>query len=236
MLSVGVLNAQTDKNFILRTNFGYSYSHKDRLDAGNGIASSGYYGQINNDFTVDFRAGKKLKSNFYYGLGFSYNALKQEINPEEDIPDFDSSSGYTIKIENYFQGVSTSKTYSPVIFFQYYFNITDRFFVSIDAYSRYDYRISKSESNYNTLQYIDSTFVVTNSSYFESTKQYLSFGICPSLRFSIIKNLGIEFIFGSLEYKQKLSDSRLPDDIKNTNEFIFGFKPENWLIGFYLEL
>jgi hypothetical protein len=236
MLSVGLLNAQTDKNYILRTNFGYSYSHKDRLDAGNGFASSGYYGQINHDFTVDFRAGRRLKSNFYYGFGFSYNALKQEINPEEDIPDFSSSSGYIIHIENYFQGVSTSRTYSPVLFFQYYYNISDRFSVNLDAYSRYDFSISKSESNYYTLQYIDSTFVITNSSYLESTKQYLSFGINPSLRYSIVKNLGMEFVFGSLEYKQKLSESRMLDDERNSNEFIFGFKPENWLIGFYLEL
>ena len=80
------VNAQTDKNYILRTNFGYSFSHKDMLDAGAANFGWYYYGVKNNDLNFTISGGRKLKSNFYYGLGLFYNTFSQETNPDDDIP------------------------------------------------------------------------------------------------------------------------------------------------------
>ncbi len=81
-------------------------------------------------------------------------------------------------------------------------------------------------------QYIESGFETR----LESDQQFLAIGIYPSLRFNILKNVGMELGFGNIEYSHKTNDSRTGVNGNKTKEFKIGFKPENWLIGFYINL
>jgi hypothetical protein len=54
--SIIAANAQQEKKFILRTDFGYSYSHKDMLDAGSNSIGLNYFGEINSAFTTSMDA------------------------------------------------------------------------------------------------------------------------------------------------------------------------------------
>jgi len=227
------LSAQTNKNFLLRTNLGYNFSHVDAADAGYYDFGNSVYGEKINDFAYNISAGKKFQTNFYYGVGLLYNITKQEINPDSDIPMNITSAAFTI---NYNNSVYMDNTISPFIFIQYFNNITDRFSVAFDLYSKYDF----SESSLNRTSYIinvtNHNVINDGESHSEIKKEYLSFGILPSLRFTIIKNFGMDFTFGIMEYRLKTKDSRLDNPENQSKEFKIGFKPENWLIGFYLKL
>jgi hypothetical protein len=58
------LHAQTDKHYLIRSNIGYNYSHKDMLDAGNGFPTNGLFGQIDHEFNGSLSAGRRLNPNF----------------------------------------------------------------------------------------------------------------------------------------------------------------------------
>lgn len=229
-LSFLQLYAQTEKNYLLRTNFNYFYNHKDELDAGNGIIpQEGVYGVKTNNLSFAITSARKFKTNFYYGLGFSYNLAKEEINPNSDVSAA-SGSGYTsnIIIQN---TITNSRTYSPLVFIQYYNNLSDRFSVAIELYSKYDF------SNFKTISTLTNFLPgYNNISEKYHKKQYLNIGLHPSIRFDIMKNMGTELTFGLFEYKHKFKDSRMLDDSKKTSSFQIGFKPENWLLGFFLRL
>jgi len=222
--------AQTEKNYLLRTNFNYFYKHKDKIDAGNGIIpQDGIYGVKTSNLSFAITSARKFKTCFYYGLGFSYNQAKEEINPNSDMSAA-SGSGYSsnIIIQN---TISGSRTYSPLIFIQYDNNLSDRFSVAIELYSKYDF------SNFKTINTLTNFLPGYNniSEKFQK-KQYLNIGLHPSIRFDIMKNLGTELTLELFEYTHKFKDSRMPDDSKKTSSFQIGFKPENWLLGFYLRI
>ncbi len=234
---VVTLQAQTDRNYILRASIGYSYSHKDKIDLMDTYSSNGVYGEKDQAFYFTFRAGRKLKSNFNYGLGFSLNSSREELNPEEDFPEMDTSSGYVSFISSRFTQLTKSKTYSPSVYFEYYYDISKTFTLCVDAWSRFDISSSKSEANLDT-HYLpqDTSYIVINNTFKVSKRRYLAFGLSPSLRININKNLGLEFIFGSLEYRMKLKDSRAPKDARLGREFNFGFEPGKWRFGVYLRI
>jgi hypothetical protein len=63
------------------------------LDAQKDAYSYNNFGEINSAFSTSLAAGRKLKSNFYWGLGIFYNSSKNELNPDAGVPDFSNSSG-----------------------------------------------------------------------------------------------------------------------------------------------
>lgn len=239
LFSVITANAQKEKKYILRTDFGYSYSHKDMLDAGSGNSVNNYFGEINSTFTTSIGAGRKLKSNFYYGLGVIYNSSKYEINPDADIPDFsDSSDGYGQIMMSYTHSKSEDHVVSPFLFFQYFYDFTDWFSIAFDLYSKYDFYQNKT----NSIFYIpiqdngDYQYMKYSENSTETKKQILNIGLRPSLRFKLYKNFGLNFTFGILEYSLKTKDSRQDDLEKKTKAFRIGFAPSNWMLGIYLKL
>jgi hypothetical protein len=64
----------------------------------------------------------------------------------------------------------------------------------------------------------------------------MDFGLRPALRFRLVKNFGLDFTFGILQYSLKIKDSRQNDLDKKTNAFQIGFVPNNWMLGIYLKL
>ena len=228
--------AQTEKKFILRTNFGYNFSHQDNLDSRQSVDQY-YPGGINtNKFNFGFTAGRKLKSNFYYGLGVFSTISKEETNPDVKFPEINGSLGF-ISLTSYMNTVSKNSSISPVIYFQYFTNFSEKFSIAFDLYSKYTFN---SNSEAGTLYLPDipnKQFIKSgNEIELESNQQFINVGICPSLRFNIYKNFGMELAFGKLQYSNKISDSRKEEIDNKTKEFEFGFKPENWLIGFYLNI
>jgi hypothetical protein len=229
-LSFLQLYAQTEKNYLLRTNFNYFYNHKDNLDAGNGmIPQEGVYGVKTNNLSFAITSARKFKTSFYYGLGFSYNLAKEEINPNSDVSAA-LVSGYSSNIIIQ-KTITCSQTYSPLIFIQYDNSLSDRFSVAIELYSKYDF------SNFKTSSTLTNGLSGYNniSEKFQK-KQYVNIGLHPSVRFDIMKNMGTELTLGLFEYSHKFKDSRMFDDSKKTSSFQIGFKPENWLLGFYLRI
>ena len=237
LFSIVTVYAQQDKKYILRTDFGYSYSHKDMLDASTTAFGTNNFGEINNAFTTSIAAGRKLKSNFYYGLGVFYNSSKYELNPDADIPDFSGSSGY-IQMHSYVHSVSMDKAISPFLFFQYFLNLTDWFSIAFDLYSKYDFYQNNTDNIFYTPnpEPGDYTYVKVNESSVETKKQILNFGIRPSLRFKLHKSFGLDFTFGIVQYSLKIKDSRQDDLDNSTTEFQLGFAPNKWMLGIYLKL
>ena len=223
------LNAQTDRNNILSTNFNYNFNHKDYLDDGeylNGI----FNGVKNNDLNFNTSVGRKLKTNFYYGVGLSYKVSKQEINPDSDIPEYSGT------VNSYWNMISKDNTISPIIFIQYFNNLSDRFCIAIELFSKYDFNNNITRNTRYDPDFTSYTYIETSKHKTEEQKQDIHLGIRPSIKFNIIENFGMEFTFGILEYSRKIMDSRRDDIDKKTEEFELGFKPENWLIGFYLKI
>ena len=207
------------------------------LDAKPDNFGQNYFGEINNAFSTSIGAGRKLKSNFYYGLGVFYNSSKHEINPDADIPDFSASSGY-VQMTSYVHSVSTDKAISPFLFFQYFYDFTDWFSIAFDLYSRYDFYQNKTNRIYYTPnpEPGDYTYIKINENSTETKKQILNFGLRPSLRFKLYKNFGLDFTFGIMEYSLKIKDSRQDDLKKKTKAFRMGFAPNDWMLGVYLKL
>jgi hypothetical protein len=229
-------DAQNRKNYLFRSGIGYSYTHKDQLDAGNGYPSNGLYGEIINDFTVSVNAGRQLKSHFYVGLGFDYSLQKNEINPDGDVPDPDPQSGYQGIYFSFFQSIKKTHTYSPFLYFQYFYSFSEIFSLSLDLYSRYNFSSSETNAFAYELTLPDSTFIPVGEQHTGSEIQSIDLGLSPSIRVKIANDMGIEFTFGQVEFSQKTMDSRFPEDSFLSNRFNIEFKPENWMVGFYIKL
>ena len=235
ILSFLKINAQTEKNYIIKTNLGYKYNHDDKLDLSTN-PSSFDYGKKTNDLKSSLTVGRKLNNKFYYGVGLSYNLIKTELNPESDVPasSFNPASA-VITMVSYYNEINSNHIISPLIYFQYFMNLNERFSLTIDLVTKYDFSVTKGE---NTLYLPD---IYTYSYYAGATyssevkKQFFNIGIFPSLRVNIYKNFGMDLTIGYANYKIKTNDSRL-DLNKKSKEFDIDFKPENWNIGFYLEI
>jgi hypothetical protein len=253
------LNAQTNKKFLLRTDFGYNYSHDDQLDINNAYSNSLVYGEINRDFEFSAGMGYRVFSGFYVGLGLSYETFKNEINPDSDTPDpiYSYPSGYIINDMYYRHSITKEKTISPFIFVQYVKNLGEKFSFAVEMYAKYEYRNSIFEtdliSESNTIIIDpswgggswgtpfgeihtngDGTYTYNYNS--EMDLEYLRIGMRPSVRMDVFKNIGFSFSFRLLEYQKKTKDSRSDQIDKKSKNFNAGFKPENWLLGIYMEL
>lgn len=145
------------KDYLLRTNFGFSFAHEDMLDAGASNLGQDYYGIFKSDLTYSLNGGRKLASNFYYGLGLNYNRLKQEINPADDIPENKGSYGFQ-SMRSYVNSLSVNETISPFVFVQYFTNMSDRFSVAIDVYSQYDFSTNKTNYYHFSPDIINQTY------------------------------------------------------------------------------
>lgn len=231
IFSIFELTAQTENNFILKTNIGYSYIHNDNGDVSS--QSTGLnYGEKINDLNFSVTAGKNFRSHFNYGLGLSYNTIKKEVNPENDIPELNNSAVY-IGAFSYVNSVETSRIISPIIYFQYYSNFSERIYITFDLYSKYDFDLTKTESTLYNPNFIIYSYDEFDQFKTEIKRQYLNVGMFPSVRINLYKNFGMDFSFGTIEYRIKTVDSRTNID-KKTTEFNLDFNPENWKIGFYV--
>ncbi|MDP2723316.1 MAG: hypothetical protein Q8O72_11205 [Bacteroidales bacterium] len=79
------------------------------------------------------------------------------------------------------------------------------------------------------------TFVISEELHESTEKEYFCFGLQPVFKLDICKNFGMELRLKLIEYTQKTYDSFINREKKTCN-FEVGFKPENWMIGFYLRL
>lgn len=253
VLGMMTIQAQSDKKFLIRADIGYHYKHDDGLDQVSSINSYYYYGEITRDVNLNLNGGIKLKSNFYLGLGLNYHNGKKETNPDEDVPDVNisSSTGYATFL-SYTNSTTIENTTSPYLFFQYFNNLTDWLTISADLYSMYDYTHihSTSVSHMQTIVFNDTLVSVhpgepfgdiTSDGYDYSRgkdvkKQTLHIGLRPSLRFNVLKNAGLTFTFGQIQYSTKTKDSRASDEENKTKSFNIDFSPSNWLFGFYVRL
>lgn len=227
-------NAQTSKDYLLRTNFGFTFAHEDMLDAGVSNLGQEYYGILKSDLTYSLNGGRELISNFYYGLGLTYNRFKQEINPADDVPEIKGTYGFQ-SMSSYVNSLSVNETISPFVFVQYFTKMSDRFSVAIDVYSQFDFNSNKTNYYHFGPDIINQTYIRTGEYKTSKKRQYINVGIQPSVRFSLFDNLGLEFSVGLLNYKQKIKDSRF-DLNKKSKMLEFGLMPENFLFGFYLKI
>ena len=229
------LNGQTEKNYILATNFGYNFTHNDNLDSEIDNRGQNNFGEKNKEFNFSFNVGRKLKKCFYYGLGLSYEKLYQEVNPDTDIPGINESPGF-VAMTSYTNSISTDIKISPFIYIQYFNNISDRVSISVDLYTKYDFNTIKTKNIFYRPDITNNTHVISDESETEIEKKNINVGLQPALRFNIFKGFGLEFKVKMIEYRHKTYDSRRNDIDKKTNDLKIGFKPDNWLIGFYLKL
>lgn len=246
------LQAQSDKKFLLRADFGYHYEHDDGLDNVPSVYSSAIFGEITREINVNIDGGLKLRSNFYYGLGLSYHSGKKETNPDEDLPNSNNaSSGYTTYY-SYIQSVKTNNTVSPYVYFQYFKPTTDWLTFSVDVFIKYDFaRIKTTNNSYsNGIINVDSLWngypdrpfgdITVDGSQYTSgsdvSTQAFHLGIRPSLRFNVLKNAGITFTFGQALYSAKTKDSRASSDENKTKSFDIDISPSNWLLGVFVRL
>jgi len=228
------LYAQTDKNYIVRTNLGYNYVHKDMIDAGFGVTNQNF-GEINQKLSLNLNAGRRFGKSFIYGLGLGYNFSKQEFNPEVDRPQISGATGFG-NMTFYSNSVITSRTVGPAIFIQYFSAITDRLTIAFDGFAKYEFTTNQTKNSLFNSIVLGQPFVYSNGYFKKTNLQRLGFGILPSVRYNILKNAGLELTYGLLQYTLKINDSRMDNSNKKTKTFDAGFKPENWLIGFYLKL
>lgn len=234
IISLTQLVAQTDKDYILTSDFGYYYQHKDLADASYNATGLRNYGEKYNALTFNFSAGKKVGNHFYYGGGISYSYDHEEINPDSDTPKASGSSGYGTTI-GYVNNNKTQNGISPLIFVQYFTDLSNRISFATDFYMKYTFNKIKTSSIYYQPGSGVGNYLKGNENIKVTRKQYISFGLQPMLRFTISKCVGMEFRFGLIEYIQKTKDNGEPVD-KKTNGLEIGFKPENWLLGCYFRL
>lgn len=242
------VSAQKEQNFILSTNMGYSYKYEDKADK-----STFNYDYIYlrdrriNDFDFSVATGKRLQTNFYYGLGIAWNRRIVEINPDFGNASFDNTSGYSVITSDY-KIVLKTHVVSPLVYLQYYINLSERMHFTLDLVSQYDFVKFTDDSYryefepvYTGLPDSKPTWLPGNNSSLlnyhseEDDRQYFNIGIHPGFRLNVYKSFGINVAFGSVAYRIKTAESRLPDmDFKKSREFNVNFTPENWRVGFYL--
>ncbi|MFP4060913.1 MAG: hypothetical protein ACLFUC_10565 [Bacteroidales bacterium] len=244
------LSAQTEQNFMLNTNLGYSYSYEDKADYSTySWESMHLVDRKYNDFSYSVSIGRRLYTNFYYGLGIAWNTGKTEINPDADKP-LPGTTGYSA-FYNRTNIVIKSNVVSPLVYLQYFMNLSERMHFTLDLVSQYDF-VKFTDDSYryefepvNTgLPDSDPTWLPGNSSLHpvitgsyneEDDQQYFNIGIHPGFRLNVYKSFGMNVAFGSVAYRIKTAESRLPDwDFKKSREFTIKFTPENWRVGFHL--
>ncbi|PIQ28420.1 MAG: hypothetical protein COW63_14815 [Bacteroidetes bacterium CG18_big_fil_WC_8_21_14_2_50_41_14] len=239
------LNAQTEKKYLVLSDFGYNYIHKDATDLYYSGQSS-IYGEITREVTLNLSIARKFKSNFYYGIGFRYHNSKKVSNPDGDIPKNSNNTGYASYIITY-QATTIDKSSSPYLFVEYFTHLTNWLTFSIDLYSKYNFTNVVTNQK---LQKVNTTlfdsispghgdvggFLIIDHANSEKKIQSLHIGLQPSFRFAVFKNMGISFSFGQIEYNTKIKDSRRTDTDQMTKSFSMGFSPANWLLGFYIRL
>jgi hypothetical protein len=211
--------AQNDRNYILRMNLGGHISHRDFLVSQNNFLNTyrvDLFGETLNNWNFNFSGGKSFKSNYYFGLGFFFDLSKKEFKTGSNVPNINYS-------------VLTNKVIGPLIFFQYFTQISDRFTIAIELNSKYYFNQENGKTK--TLY----PGIPRNSFQRETEiiKQNISFGLLPSLRYNIVKNFGLELTFGLFAYKQKLNVNPDIDPEIKTKGFVMDFKPDKWLIGVY---
>ncbi|TVQ15194.1 MAG: hypothetical protein EA361_06285 [Bacteroidetes bacterium] len=226
------VSAQKEQNFILSTNVGYNYTYEDKSE---NLPVGGFFlpeDKKINDLNFSMSAGRKFSSNFYYGLGFALNMRKEEWNPDVNKPYRDKETGWTSTTSN---AVSENYVYSPLAFLQYVANLGERAQVTLSLISQYDFEKSTEERKlFQPGQLGDDNFI-THTSRKESTREYFNAGLMPGFRMNLYKSFGLNIAFGSVAYRIKTAESRLPDmDIKASREFIVRFRPEDWRIGLHL--
>lgn len=231
IFSIAELSAQNEHNFILNTSLGYNYSYEDKAE---NLPYGGTYRLSDkeiNDLKLSVAIGRKLRSNFYYGLGFSLNLRKNELNPGVNKPHYDSDFGIYFETSN---SVSQWSVYSPLAYLQYNLNLSEKSRFVLTLISQYDFEKNIDEHRLFVPGMMPGNdYFTTRYNIYESKRQYFQTGLVPGFRMNIYRNFGIDFTFGSIAYRIKTAESRLPD-IKKSSEFTFGFKPENWTIGFHL--
>lgn len=228
------LRAQSEKGFIVETSLGYKRVHNDPVDAFREFSGT-VYGEKINELTSVLTVGKKLKANMYYGLGLLHNANRRELNPDSDIPSWESSAGSGfVTYTSYHHFVSTSNVIGPMVYFQYFTSLTERVFLTLDFNARYDFDRTQTQSTLYNPNPFDNAYEASSEYKTEIKKQYVNIGLFPSLRVSLYKEFGMDLTFGSIQYRAKTFDSMREMD-NMTKEFTMGFKPENWMVGFYLK-
>ncbi|MCF8230630.1 MAG: hypothetical protein K9J27_00470 [Bacteroidales bacterium] len=247
--------------YLIETNFGYSYDHKDSPDTEGPVYNDPIFGVITSDFSVSLNLSKKFKTQFRYGIGASFNRSKKEINPESDVPEpGDGSTGWNNSYIGYTNSVTQSTSFSPMAFVQYSKKLADNFSLTFDLYSRYDFvnEEVKRKLNSQTGIYVGDSIdygeiiggggIIGNDSIgngngipvsslnSEQTteKHYFNLGLIPSFRYQMFDNAGVDFSFGLLQYRHKVKDSRNDQAENRTSEFRTSFAPENWTIGFWM--
>ncbi|TVQ15193.1 MAG: hypothetical protein EA361_06280 [Bacteroidetes bacterium] len=238
------LHAQTEQNFILSTQIGYSYTYEDKADYSTfSWESMQLTDRKINDFNFSIAIGRRIHTNFYYGLGIAWNRRKTDINPNADKPLTGIAPGYSI-FYNRTNIVIKSNVISPLVYLQYFMRLSERMHFTLDLVSQYDFVKNSDESFRHQYEPVFPGFpkndptlnpVIINSDKNESDQQYFNIGIHPGFRVNLYKNFGMNVAFGSVAYRIKTADSRLPDmDFKKSREFNVTFTPENWRVGFYL--
>ncbi|TVQ90376.1 MAG: hypothetical protein EA393_06120 [Bacteroidetes bacterium] len=228
---VAELSAQNEHNFILNTSLGYNYVYEDKAEN----LPAGWPSQLSdkeiNDFKLSVAIGRKLRSNFYYGLGFSLNLRKDEWNPGVNKPRYDSGFAISFSTSN---SVSQRSVFGPLAYFQYNLNLSEKSRFMLTLISQYDFEKNVDEHR----AFVPGTmpgndYFTTHYTTYESKRQYFQTGLVPGFRMNIYRNFGLDFTLGSMAYRIKTAESRLPD-IKKSRKFAVGFKPENWTLGFHL--
>ncbi len=221
------VSAETERNFIIISNVGYSYDYEDISEN----ITSGFFQTVDReirDFDFSLSVGRKFGSDFYYGLGFGLNFWKEAWNPDLNKPDQNYVHGWASLRKDY--------VYSPLAYLQYVANLVERAQVTLTLISRYDFEKSIEESTLFepwTLVGGGHTFL-TRTSGKESTRQYFNAGLVPGFRVNLSKTFGLNIAFGSLVYRVKTAESKLSDlDFKKAREFNMRFHPENWRVGFH---
>jgi hypothetical protein len=229
------LFSQNSDKFILRANAGYSFSHKDMFDLNTGTYYPTVFGQIDKAFFVNLNAGRKLGKCFYYGAGMYYNTTSQVINPGVDEPDSNSPDPWK-NIYSYTRTESKNNTISPYVGIEYYKMLSERFEFALDGFIKYDFGMISKREIYFYKNNIVYPFISETEHYKETHFQKLAVGIRPSIRFEVIKSLGLDFNFGMLQYSFKTKDSSAEGSNTKSSVFEYGFSPQYWLLGIYLKL
>ncbi len=219
------LSAQKEQSFILSTSGRYNFAYDD---------TSEFYENEDrkiNELDFSLSAGRKFRNNFYYGLGFAFNMWKEEWNPGVDKPFGDNVTGWTGTSSN---AVSKNNVYSPLAFLQYVANLGERAQVTLSLISQYDFEKSTEVRKLFIPGQLDNTNFITHTSETESLREYFNAGLVPGFRLNLYKSFGMNVAFGSVAYRVKTAESRLPDmDIKSSRNFTMKFTPGHWRIGFH---
>jgi len=234
------LTAQSEKNFIVTTSLGYNYVYEDQTENLSVWPTTQADDRKINDLKFTVAIGRKFKTNFYYGIGLSVNTLKEEVNPDyrNFVPE--NTGYYQITVRGHY--IMRSNVYSPMAYLQYNMDLGERFRFFIDLFGQYDFAKTTTESTvFQTGLPIyfptDSLPIIPDNINFENNstrkQEFLTMGIVPGLKINLYKSFGMNVTLGSMAYRIKTAESRLPDT-KKSREFSLRFTPDKWTVGIHL--